>query len=95
MLYRDADGKPEQHDSIIDVAIVQSGHGALLLGGEMKDRRPLGAGAGEWVGSGIDGGERYPLAPGDIIHIPAGVPHSFLVNQGGHLTYVLLKIPAK
>jgi len=28
------------------------------------------------------------------VHIPAGVPHAFLVPAGKHLTYVLLKIPA-
>ena len=27
MLYRDADGVPEQHDNIVDVVIVQSGEG--------------------------------------------------------------------
>ena len=32
MLYRDADGVPEQHDHIVDVVIVQSGEGTLLLG---------------------------------------------------------------
>src|SRR5215470_12287150 len=35
MLYRDADGVPEQHDNIVDVVIVQSGEGTLLLGGKM------------------------------------------------------------
>ncbi len=96
MLYRDADGKPEQHDTIIDVAIVQSGSGALLLGGgTMQGRRPLGSGAGEWVGTAIDDGDRYPLGPGDIAPHPGRIPHSFLVDSGTHLTYVLLKIPAK
>jgi quercetin dioxygenase-like cupin family protein len=35
----------------------------------------------------------HPLAAGDIVHIPAGVPHSFLVPAGKHITYVLLKFP--
>ena len=45
------------------------------------------------VGTRLDGGDRHPLGPGDIVHIPAGVPHAFLVPEGKHLTYVLLKIP--
>ena len=93
MLYRDADGNPEQHDAIIDVVFVQSGEGTLVMGGTMIGRRQ--ASAGEWVGTRLDGGERHPLAPGDIVHIPAGIPHSFLVAKGTHFTYVLLKIPAK
>jgi mannose-6-phosphate isomerase-like protein (cupin superfamily) len=93
MLYRDADGNPEQHDAIIDIVYVQSGEGALALGGTMAGRR--GTNPGEWVGTRLDGADRHPLAAGDIVHIPAGVPHSFLVPQGKHITYVLLKIPAK
>jgi len=92
MLYRDADGNPEQHDAIIDVVLVQSGEGTLQLGGAMAGRRSTSA--GEWVGTQLDGGERHRLGPGDILHIPAGVPHAFLVPRGKHFTYVLLKIPA-
>ena len=89
---RDGDGAPEQHDNIIDVVMVQSGEGVLLLGGTLID--PESGSEGEWRGSGIEGGEQHPLAPGDVVHIPATVPHSFLVPQGGHLTYVLVKFPA-
>jgi hypothetical protein len=92
MLYRDADGNPEQHDAIIDIVYVQSGEGTLLLGGTMAGRRTTGP--GELVGTRLDGGERHPLGAGDIVHIPAGIPHSFLVPEGKHITYVLLKIPA-
>ena len=93
MLYRDADGIPEQHDQIVDVVIVQSGEGTLLVGGTMINRK-ASSGAGEYLGTGIDGGERHALAPGDIVHIPAKVPHSFLVPKGKHITYVLVKFPA-
>ena len=92
MLYRDADGNPEQHDTIIDIVYVKSGEGTLVLGGTMAGRRTTGP--GESVGTRLDGGERHPLGAGDIVHIPAGIPHSFLVPTGKHITYVLLKIPA-
>jgi mannose-6-phosphate isomerase-like protein (cupin superfamily) len=92
-LYRDADGRPEQHDRIIDVVIVHSGQGTLLVGGRMID--PTGnPDTGEYLGTAIEGGERHPLGAGDVAHIPAGVPHSFLVPEGQHLTYVLVKFPA-
>ena len=91
MLYRDADGNPEQHDAIIDIVYVQSGAGTLMMGGTMQGRRSTTP--GEYVGTRLDGGDLHPLGPGDIVHIPAGIPHSFLVTKGQHLTYVLLKIP--
>ena len=93
LLYRDADGLPEQHDNIVDVVIVQSGEGALLVGGKMINSR-AGSGVGEYLGSGIEGGERHSLGPGDVVHIPAKIPHSFLVPKGKHITYVLVKFPA-
>jgi hypothetical protein len=92
-LRRDADGFPEQHDGIIDVVIVQSGTGTLLLGGKMLDPK-TGSTPGEYIGTGIEGGERHPLGPGDVVHIPNKIPHSFLVPRGQHITYVLVKFPA-
>ena len=92
LLYRDADGLPEQHDAIVDVVMVQSGEGTLQLGGEMVGKR-AGSGAGEYVGTRLDGGTRHALGAGDVVHIPAGIPHSFLVPQGKHIAYVLVKFP--
>jgi quercetin dioxygenase-like cupin family protein len=94
MLYRNRDGNPEQHDHEVDVIIVRSGAGTLVLGGTMIGRRP-GSGEGEHLGSSIEGGERHPLAAGDLLHIPAGIPHRFLVPEGGHITYVIVKLPAR
>jgi quercetin dioxygenase-like cupin family protein len=73
---------------------VQSGEGVLQLGGTMVGKR-AGSGPGEYLGTRLDGGERHPLAAGDVVHIPAAIPHSFLVPAGKHITYVLVKFPAK
>jgi mannose-6-phosphate isomerase-like protein (cupin superfamily) len=86
-IHRDADGRPEIHDDIIDLVFVKSGAGVLLVGGEMLDRDGT-------FGSGIAGGTRYPVVAGDMIHIPAGTPHGYLVPDGGHITYVLVRVPA-
>jgi hypothetical protein len=94
LLYRDADGFPEEHDKIVDVVMVHSGEGALMLGGTMKGKKGNAA-TGEYLGTALTGGTVHPLAAGDIVHIPAGIPHSFLVPTGKHITYVLLKFPAK
>lgn len=93
LLYRDADGFPEQHDKIVDVVMVHAGEGSLIMGGAMRDKKGSTA-TGEFTGSRLEGGEVHPLAAGDIIHIPAGIPHSFGVTPGKHITYVLLKFPA-
>jgi mannose-6-phosphate isomerase-like protein (cupin superfamily) len=92
MLLRDADGAPEMHPNEIDYVIVQSGAGTLMLGGKLTGATTTSG--GETSGGMLEGGEVYSLAPGDILHIPAKVPHSFRPLKGQHLTYVLLKIPA-
>ena len=86
-IHRDADGVPEVHDDIIDVVFVTSGEGGVLVGGEMLDRDGS-------RGSGIAGGTRHPVAAGDVLHIPARTPHGYLVPEGGHVTYVLVRVPA-
>ncbi|HWE50192.1 MAG TPA: hypothetical protein VG273_10405 [Bryobacteraceae bacterium] len=94
LLYRDADGFPEQHNKIVDVVMVQSGEGTLVMGGTIAGKKGNKA-TGEFTGTRLDGGQLHPLAAGDILHIPAGIPHSFLVPAGKHITYVLLKFPAR
>ncbi len=84
--YDGMDAHPEIHDEIQDVVFIQSGEATLVVGGEMINRRGDG-------GERIDGGVRYPVATGDIIHIPAGTPHGYLVPEGGHVTYVLVRVP--
>jgi len=93
LLRRDGDGFPEQHDNIVDVVIVQSGEGTLVLGGEMVGKKAASA-PGEFVGTSLTGGERHLLGAGDVMHIPPKIPHAFLVPTGKHLTYVLVKFPA-
>jgi mannose-6-phosphate isomerase-like protein (cupin superfamily) len=89
---RDADGFPEQHDQIVDVVFVQSGEGVLQLGGKVVGLK-ASAGPGEFVGTSLEGGERRAIAAGDVVHIPARIPHAFLVPKGKHITYVLFKFP--
>lgn len=94
LLYRDADGFPEQHDKIVDVVMIKSGEGTLVMGGTLRDKKGSSA-TGEYTGSKLEGGESHPLVTGDVVHIPAGIPHSFMVPAGRHITYILLKFPAQ
>src|SRR5258708_30400336 len=61
LLYRDADGLPEEHDKIDDVVVVHSGEGALMLGGTMRGQKGSAA-TGEYLGSVPTGGPVPPLA---------------------------------
>jgi len=93
LIYRVGESEPELHDKIVDIWVVQSGEGTLVLGGELLDRK-ASAGDGEWRGSRIRGGERHPIRAGDIVRIPAGMPHGVIVPEGKHITYVNMRLNA-
>lgn len=88
--HREADGQAEVHRTQADIFFVQSGEGAIIVGGEVI--APEQSAADEVRGSGIRGGERKSLAAGDIMHISAGVPHQFLIAPGKKLTCVFVKV---
>src|SRR5580698_11564463 len=78
MIHRAATGAPEFHANFVDLWIVESGKGTVVVGGTLTDPKPLGSGdasRGEMTGSGISGGERHEMSAGDVIHIPANTPH--------------------
>lgn len=90
MAYRTATGSSEVHEHEADVFIIESGTGALLEGGKLvnaKTEKP-----GELRGSSIAGGKKVPVATGDVIHIPAGVPHQLLIDKGKPIAYFVIKV---
>ena len=88
--YWRAPGRPAVHPDDAEYAIVIDGAGTLLSGGTMADARPSGPGLVE--GSRIVGGTTRTLAAGDVILVPAGVPHWFGIT-GGKLVLLGMKLP--
>jgi mannose-6-phosphate isomerase-like protein (cupin superfamily) len=93
MTFRDNDGEVEVHDNWTDVIVVESGEATLMIGGTPLN--PKATSPGEWRAASATGAEKKPIAPGDILHIPAGVAHQFLIAPGKKITYFALKVPAK
>jgi mannose-6-phosphate isomerase-like protein (cupin superfamily) len=93
MTFRDNDGEVEVHDNWTDIIVVESGEATLMIGGTPVN--PKGTAAGEWRAATAMGAEKRLIAPGDILHIPAGMAHQFLVAPGKKVTYFALKVPAK
>jgi quercetin dioxygenase-like cupin family protein len=78
----------EQHEGATDVYIVAAGSGTVTVGGEIENRRTVRP--GEYVGP-IKGGKAFKLKQGDILDIPANMPHATVPDPGG-MTYVLMKV---
>jgi mannose-6-phosphate isomerase-like protein (cupin superfamily) len=91
--HREASGEAEVHENQADVFIVEGGSATLVLGGVVEGGRTTAP--GETRGKGIRGGEPKTLGVGDIVHIPASVPHQLLVAPGQKFTYFVIKIDVK
>lgn len=77
--------------ALTDIFIVKSGHAKITVGGHVTGNRETAP--AEWRGGDISGGADYPLAPGDVLFIPAGVPHKMLVAPKASITYLTVKTP--
>ncbi len=85
---REGPGVAEVHDWETDVVYVLDGAATLVLGGTVVD--PKVTEPGQIRGPVIQGGESRRIAKGDVMVIPAGVPHWFKDVQGP-MTYFVVK----
>ena len=87
--HRTGPGHVEVHEKETDVLYVTDGAATFVTGGTMmggKTTKP-----GQMAGTGIQGGETHQLTKGDVIVIPAGIPHWFKeVPQS--ITYYVVKV---
>lgn len=86
-------GFSESHDDWADIYFVTSGSAAIMTGGVIVDAREDSP--GEIRGTSIRGGTVQRISEGDIVHIPAGVPHYVMVGEGEEVTYFILKAQAE
>jgi len=91
--HREGDGSAELHETQADIMIVESGAATLIVGGTMV--APKTVKPHEVRGSSIEGGETKQLGPGDIVHIPAKVPHQLKIASGTEFTYLVIKVDLK
>jgi|SRR5581483_6848771 len=93
MAHREGDGEAELHETQTDVMVIESGEATLVVGGAVVD--PKTTQPHEIRGPSIRGGEKKALGPGDVLHIPAKIPHQMLVANGKQITYFVVKITAR
>jgi mannose-6-phosphate isomerase-like protein (cupin superfamily) len=88
--HREADGQVEWHETQADVFVVQSGSATLLVGGTMVNGETVAP--HEKRNGSIQGGVRKKLSAGDIVRIPARVPHQLLLEGSHEFTYFVIKV---
>ena len=86
---RDRSGAVELHEKLADILVGQQGEAQILVGGSVAGNHLTAP--GEWRGGAITGGRRIAFHAGDVIWIPAGVPHQMLLEAGATITYLAFK----
>jgi glc operon protein GlcG len=86
---RTGPGEVEFHAAVTDIMYVLDGEATVVTGGEMLERRQVGP--GEYRARASRGGATRRLAKGDVMVIPAGVPHWFK-EVPGPLSYYVVKV---
>jgi glc operon protein GlcG len=84
---REGPGEVEYHAHTVDVMHVVQGTASVVTGGEMVGVRS--AGDGELRAESVTGGHAHDLSAGDVLAIPAGVPHQFTRVSDPFLYFVV------
>ena len=82
------------HDDVAEVYHVLEGKGRMLLGGKIVDwqRRPTSAGNGRGSGgTKSEGAREIQIAKGDVLIIPAGTPHRWLMADE-FTAYIVVRV---
>ena len=89
--YASVDKSPvaEVHDHEADLFYIVDGRATQMLGGRVIDGKPTGP--GQIRGPKTDGGQTYQLGKGDVMWVPAGMPHWF-PEIPEPLSYLLVKV---
>ena len=90
LAFRSQSGKAELHAKFADFYVVVAGEATLVSGGEMVNGKTTAA--GEVRGDSIKGGNESKLKKGDIVHIPANIPHQLLLSKGDTFQYFIVKV---
>jgi glc operon protein GlcG len=88
--HRDKAGQVEWHEKETDTFYVTDGQATIVTGGTMIGGKQTSA--GQMLGTDIQGGETHHLSKGDVMVIPAGVPHWFKEVPAGGISYYVVKV---
>jgi hypothetical protein len=78
------------HGKKSDFMVIQDGEGTFVSGGELVNGKAGGEDPGDMSGESIRGGISRVLKPGDVMFVPAGIPHAF-VETKDHVTFVMVR----
>lgn len=73
--HRSGGGQVELHEKETDILYITDGEATFVSGGKMMGGKVISP--GQHRGTDIEGGEARHLVKGDVMVVPAGIPHWF------------------
>jgi mannose-6-phosphate isomerase-like protein (cupin superfamily) len=93
VVHREGSGEAELHETQSDILFIRAGDASIVIGGTIPNGRTTTA--HEIRGPKIEGGERQPLHPGDVLHIAPKTPHQMILEPGQKLDYYAVKVDSR
>ena len=90
LAFRSKSGKAELHEKFADFYFVLGGEATLVSGGHIVNSSTTAP--GEVRGDSVQDGKETKLKKGDIVHIPANIPHQLVLAKGGTFQYFIVKV---
>jgi mannose-6-phosphate isomerase-like protein (cupin superfamily) len=89
LVRRRISSEPEVHARWDDIVMVRSGRGVIVMGDSLIESRYRAP--GERAGGRMNRSFQLVVHAGDIVRIPAAVPHMFIVHGAEPLEYLVIK----
>ena len=89
LIRRAVSSAPEVHARWDDLVMIRSGDGVIEVGDSLVGSRYRAP--GERMGGTITEKHQIVVHPGDVVRIPAAVPHAFIVSGAMPLTFLVIK----
>jgi mannose-6-phosphate isomerase-like protein (cupin superfamily) len=90
LAFRSKSGKAELHEKFADFYFVVGGEATLVSGGRIVNSSTTAP--GEVRGDSVQDGRETKLKKGDIVHIPANIPHQLVLAEGASFQYFIVKV---
>jgi mannose-6-phosphate isomerase-like protein (cupin superfamily) len=90
LAFRSKSGKAELHEKFADFYFVVGGEATLVSGGKIVNSATTAP--GEVRGDSVQDGKETKLKKGDIVHIPANIPHQLVLAKGATFQYFIVKV---
>jgi mannose-6-phosphate isomerase-like protein (cupin superfamily) len=90
LAFRSKSGKAELHEKFADFYFVLGGEATLVSGGKIVNSSTTAP--GEVRGDSVQEGKETKLKKGDIVHIPANIPHQLVLAKGATFQYFIVKV---